>query len=54
MDEQERLGGSVLVTGKQRICSGLNPTNMAWQRDVLIEDGDPATVRIGIERMPAR
>lgn len=54
LDEQKRLGGSVAVTGKQRICSGLNPTNMAWQRDVLIEDGDPATVRIGIERMPAR
>ena len=49
--EQELLGSAVVHTEGTRVCSGLWPDAMAWQRTVAVAPGDPTTVYVAIARM---
>jgi hypothetical protein len=51
--QQQALQLTSPPTGS-RICGGALPADARWNRHVLIGPGDPAQVRVGIFRMPAR
>lgn len=48
--DRKRLGVEE-VPAQALHCSGQDPQNTAWQRDVLIKPGDPAQVWVSVGRM---
>ena len=49
-EERQLLGANAKPDGA-RYCSSQLPSNSAWNRTVLVENGDPALVRVSVARM---
>lgn len=49
--QTDRLGEQAVIEDGTMLCSNLNPASTGWQRDVLIQPGEPASVLVSVGLM---